>query len=231
MEEEAAVDEVVPGDTAPLILIISFIFECFYHSFSFSLFIFFPILATFQTSCCDLNFRSSYFKIVFCFFRYFLISSSKYTKSWKGQIYFVTTWNKSGCSCFSGIWEILMVVLKCGNWCLCYPFKENLFLTVSFFVQSNCFFFTKNSQAIAFLAVIPAARVAFVCRVADLNLLFLSVISVFGSSGSWQELGRHCWSAACLTCFPSHVSAGNPVSINITWHEGRNSPFHGNFYG
>lgn len=165
-----------------------------------SLFIFFSILAAFQTSSCDSNFRSSHFKIVFCFFRYFLIISSKYARSWKGQIHFVTTWNKSGYSCFSDVWEILMVALKWGNWCLCYPFKENLFLTVSFFVKSNCFCFTKNSQAIAFLAVTRTARMAFVCRVADLNLFSLPVISLLGSSESWQELGE-----AVLICWMSYI--------------------------
>lgn len=95
-----------------------------------------------------------------------------------------------------------MVLLKWGNWCLCYPFKENLFLTVSFFVKSNCFCFTKNSQAIAFLTVIHTARGAFVCRVADLNLFFLSVISLFGSSESCQELEE----AVLMCCLSDIVS-------------------------
>lgn len=157
---------------------------------------FFPVFATFQAWSCDLNFRSIFFKIVFCFFRYFLITSSKYNKSWKGQIYFMATWNKSGYSCFQVVWEILMVcitckVLKWGKWCLWYPFKENLFLTVSFFVKSNCFWFTKNSWAIAFLTVTHTASIAFVFRVADLNLFSLTVISYwFGAQESWQELGE-----------------------------------------
>lgn len=49
----------------------------------------------------------SYFKIVFCFLSYFLITSSKHNQSGKGQLRFPALWEKSGCLCFCDVWGIL----------------------------------------------------------------------------------------------------------------------------
>lgn len=121
---------------------------------------------------------------VFCFFRYFLITSSKYNQSWKGPIYFVATWNKSDYPCFK--------MFKRFWWCASlvrYWNERNgvcailLKRIMGIFVKSDCFWFTKNSWAIGY----PNTTVAFVFRVADLSCFSLTIIS--SCSGAWKSWG------------------------------------------